>query len=314
MPQKLWKNFVKHQFVKICLSASIVSGLAMGTARAQSSIPDHPTVTIAGKSYTPLSVVTRNMGTEVEQTAPLGPYKIIDNVYYVGTKTLSSYLITTSAGNILMDTTYERNVPTIQKSVEKLGFKFSDIKFVLGNHAHVDHMEGDALVKELTGAQVVVMAEDAPALRNIKPGGKEHPIDRIIHDMDTLSLGGTTLTAHLTPGHTRGCTTWTMKAQEGGRTYDVVFHCSLRVSGQTKVLTPAIVAEFDRTYPLVRSIPCDVPLGDHPSQYGLNEKYAKMTSGGPNPFIDPAGCNLETDLEQAMFFASLLEQEQNSQH
>src|SRR6185312_8360914 len=130
------------------------------------------------------------------------PHHIIGNIYYVGLKTLSSFLVVTPQGDILIDTTYEKNVPTIAKSVEQLGFKFSDIKIILGNHAHGDHMEGDALAKQMTGAQVIAMAEDVPQLRGIKPGGKAHPIDKIIHDGDTVSLGGTVLTAHLTPGHT----------------------------------------------------------------------------------------------------------------
>ncbi len=155
-------------------------------------------------------------------------HKIIGNIYYVGTRTLSSFLIVTPQGNILIDSTYERNVQTIEKSVKQLGFKFSDIKILLGTHAHSDHQEGDALVKQMTGAQAMAMAEDVPALRAMTPGGKEHPIDKMLHDGETVTLGGTTLTAHLTPGHTRGCTTWTMKAQEGGKNYNVVIDCSLR--------------------------------------------------------------------------------------
>jgi metallo-beta-lactamase class B len=107
------------------------------------------------------------------------------------------------------------NVPTIEKSVKQLGFKFSDVKILLGNHAHADHQEGDALLKRMTGAQVMAMSEDAPAPRAIKPGGNDHPIDRVLHDGDSVTLGGTTLVAHLTPGHTHGCTTWTTKAREG---------------------------------------------------------------------------------------------------
>jgi metallo-beta-lactamase class B len=283
---------------------------AQGAGR-EAGPPDHPTIVVNGKTYTPASIVGRNMGSKEEQTTPVKPYKIISNVYYVGTQTLSSFLIVTPAGNILMNDTYESNVPIIKKSVEDLGFKFTDTKIVLGNHGHNDHMEGDALVKELTGAKVISMAEEVPALKALKPGGKEHPIDEIIHDGDSVSLGGTTLLAHLTPGHTRGCTTWTMKADDGGKTYDVVFHCSLRISGQNanKPIPPYIVSEFMRSFPIVRSLPCDVPLGDHPSQYSLQEKAAKMRPGGPNPFIDPMGCNIETDLEEAMFAAVLLEQE-----
>src|SRR2546428_6003019 len=207
--------------------------------------PDHPSVTVQGRTYTPRSILARNMGTPEDQTTQFPPHKIIGNIYYVGTRTLSSFLIVTPQGNILINSTYERNVPTIEKSVEQLGFKFSDIKILLGTHAHGDHQEGDAAVKQLTGAQVSMMAEDVPALRDMKPGGKEHPIDKMLHDGESVTLGGTTLVAHLTPGHTRGCTTWTMKAQEAGKNYNVVIDCSLR---PPTVLTPDITGEFNRTF------------------------------------------------------------------
>jgi metallo-beta-lactamase class B len=267
--------------------------------------PDHPSVTVKGQTYTPRSILGRNMGSPEDQTTAFPPHKIIGNIYYVGTRTLSSFLVVTPQGNILIDSTYERNVPTIEKSVQQLGFKFSDIKILLGSHAHGDHQEGDALVKEKTGAQVIIMAEDVPALRDIKPGNKEHPIDKILHDGESVTLGGTTLVAHLTAGHTRGCTTWTTRVTDGGKTYNVVINCSLR---SPTVLTPPIVNEFNRSFKLVRSLPCDVQLGDHPAQYNMQAKYAKLAAGGPNPFIDPATCNLETDIEEAMFKAILNEQ------
>jgi metallo-beta-lactamase class B len=197
-------------------------------------------------------------------------------------------------------------VPTIEKSVKQLGFQFSAVKILLGSHAHGDHQEGDALVKQMTGARVMAMAEDVPALRAIKPGGKEHPIDKVLRDGESVTLGGTTLVAHLTPGHTRGCTTWTTQAQEGGKTYNVVINCSLR---SPATLTPAIVDEFNRSFKLVRTLPCDVQLGDHPAQYNMQEKYAKLHKGGPNPFIDAASCQVETDIEEAMFHAILDEQQ-----
>jgi metallo-beta-lactamase class B len=268
--------------------------------------PDHPSVTVQGRTYTPRSILARNMGTPEDQTTQFPPHKIIGNMYYVGTRTLSSFLITTPQGNILINSTYERNVPTIQKSVEQLGFKFSDTKILLGTHAHGDHQEGDALVKQLTGAQVMAMAEDVPALRDMKPGGKEHPIDKMLRDGESVTLGGTTLVAHLTPGHTRGCTTWTMKAQDGGKTYNVVISCSLR---PPNVVTPSIADEFNRSFKLVRSLPCDILVGDHPAQYDMQAKHAKLRSGGPNPFIDAASCRLEADIEEAMFRAILAEQQ-----
>jgi metallo-beta-lactamase class B len=284
----------------------ILGIVTAGTAFAQQGGPDHPSVTVRGQVYTPRTILARNMGTNEDQTTQFPPHKIIANIYYVGTKTLSSFLLVTPQGNILMNSTYERNVPVIQKSVADLGFKFSDIKILLGNHAHGDHQEGDAMVKELTGAQVVTMAEDVDALKAIKPGGKEHPIDRVIHDGDSVTLGPMKLVAHLTAGHTPGCTTWTTTVRDGGKDYNVVFHCSLRAQGN---LTPAIVDMFNRSFRVVRALPCDVPLGDHGAQYSMQDKYAKLTSGGANPFIDKANCNLETDVQEAMFKATLAEQQ-----
>jgi metallo-beta-lactamase class B len=245
------------------------------------------------------------MGSVEDQTTAFPPHRIIDNIYYVGTRTLSSFLVTTPQGHVLIDSTYERNVQTIAKSVGDLGFKFSDVKILLGSHAHGDHQEGDSLVKQLTGAQVVVMAEDVPTLQAIKPGGKEHPIDRVVHDGETVALGGTTLVAHLTAGHTPGCTTWTMSASERGKSYNVVFACSLRAPA---VLTPPAVDAFNRTYRLVRSLPCDVPLGDHPAQYNMHAKHARLQARDSNPFIDPSGCTIEADIQEAMFKATLAEQ------
>jgi metallo-beta-lactamase class B len=292
------------------LAIAATLGSIVGTHQALGQgQPDHPSVTVRGKTYTPRSILARNMGTEADQTTQFAPHKVIGNVYYVGTRTLSSFLIVTPQGNILLDSTYERNVPVIQKSVADLGFKFSDVKILLGNHAHGDHQEGDALVKQLTGAEVIAMAEDVPALQAMKPGGKDHPIDRIIHDGDTVTLGDTTLVAHLTAGHTAGCTTWTMVAQDGGKAYNVVFHCSLRAQS---TLTPEIVDRFNRTFTVVRALPCDVPLGDHPAQYDMLEKYPRVSKGGANPFIDAANCNLETDIQEAMFRAALAEQRQTA--
>jgi len=288
------------------ISFAFVATMCAATVFAQAGGPDHPSVTVHGQVYTPRSILARNMGSAADQETQFPPHKIIGNIYYVGTKTLSSFLIITPQGNILIDSTYERNVPVIQKSVADLGFKFSDIKILLGNHAHGDHQEGDAKVKELTGAQVVAMAEDVDTLKAIKPGGKDHPIDRIIHDGDSVTLGNTKLVAHLTAGHTPGCTTWTTVVRDGGKDYNVVFHCSYR-AGAT--ISPEVARQFERTFKVARALPCDVPLGDHGAQYGMQEKYAKLKAGGPNPFIDKANCNLETDVQEAMFKATFAEQQ-----
>jgi metallo-beta-lactamase class B len=263
---------------------------------------DQPAVTVRGQTYTPRSILSRNMGTDEDQTTAFPPHKIAGNVYYVGTRTLSSFLVTTPAGNILINSTYERNVRTIETSVRQLGFTFSDIKILLGTHAHGDHQEGDALVKELTGAQVVAMAEDVPALEAIKPNGKAHPIDRMLRDGEAITLGGTTLVAHLTAGHTRGCTTWTMTTQEGGKDVNIVFACSYR---SPATVTPGIESELNRTFKVIRSLPCDVPLGDHPAQYNMAAKYARVKPGAPNPFLDPANCWVEAEIQEAMLRAQL---------
>src|SRR5437773_12569928 len=282
-----------------------VSARQAPAGRGRGNQEPGPTITVRGHTFTQLSLFQRNVGGPDDMTTPFPPHKVIGNIYYVGTKSLAAFLIVTPQGNILINSTYERNVPAIQKSVQQLGFKFSDIKILLGSHAHGDHQEGDAALKQLTGAQVMMMAEDVPALREMKPGGKEHPIDKILHDGESVTLGGTTLVAHLTAGHTRGCTTWTTKAQEGGKTYNVVINCSLR---PPNVLTPPITDEFNRSFKLVRSLPCDVQVGDHPAQYDMETKFAKLRSGGRNPFIDSASCRLEADIEEAMFHAILAEQ------
>jgi metallo-beta-lactamase class B len=271
----------------------------------QAAAPDHPSVTVQGSSFTPLSILRRNMGTAADQIEPFPPHRIIGNIYYVGSKTLSTFLVVTPQGNILLNTSFEANVSGIAKSVVQLGFRFTDTRIILGNHAHGDHMEGDALAKQMTGARVIVMAEDVPALAAIKPGGKRHPIDQVITDGDTVSLGGVTLTARLTAGHTRGCTTWTTTALEGDRTYNVVFGCSLRAP---TTVTPAIAAEFERSFKLAHALACDVPLGDHPAEYRMLEKYAQAKPGAPNPFIDPAGCTVEADIQEAVYHAILKEQ------
>jgi len=154
---------------------------------------------------------TRNVGNTEQQNKQFPPHKIIGNVYYVGTESLSSFLVTTPQGHILINSIFERNIPTIQDSVHKLGFKFEDIKILLGSHAHGDHQEGDGLVTKLTGARAMAMSEDIPLLQTMRsPGGVPRPNYEVLHDGSQVQLGNVTLTAHHAPGHTPGCTTWTM--------------------------------------------------------------------------------------------------------
>ena len=251
------------------LAASLAAGAAQAgpgqAGRGGGNQEPGPSVTVRGHTFTQQSLFRRNVGGARRHDDAVSAAQVIGNIYYVGTKSLAVFLIVTPQGNILINSTYERNVPAIQKSVEQLGFKFSDIKILLGSHAHGDHQEGDALVKQLTGAQVMAMAEDVPALEAMKPGGKAHPIDKVLHDGDSVTLGGTTLVAHLTPGHSRGCTTWTLKAQEGGKSYDVVIIGSFGTNPGFKLVNntevPGIADEFERAFKVARSLRCDVPLG-----------------------------------------------------
>jgi metallo-beta-lactamase class B len=240
---------------------------------------------------------------------PFPPHKIIGNVYYVGSDQLASFLITTPEGHILVNSSFESTVPVIRAAVEKLGFKFEDIKILVGSHAHRDHMEGDALVKELTKAQVMAMEQDVPALRRMQPGGKPHPIDRVLRDGDEVKLGGTTMVARLTAGHTPGCTTWTLKAQEGGRSYDVVISCSIGVNpGYVLVGNPdypRIADDYVRSFKVMRALPADVFLGAHGAFYGLTGKHAQLEKGGPNPFIDPDGFKRYVDRSEQAFLTML---------
>jgi metallo-beta-lactamase class B len=256
------------------------------------------------KPLMPEDLFRRNIGTKEQQHKQFPPHKIAGNLYYVGTESLASFLIVTPEGNILINSMYEQDVPTIRDSVEKLGFKFSDTKILLGSHAHADHQEGDAMVQELTGAKLMAMSEDIPALSKITPGGKPHKIDRVLHDGDTVTLGGMMLTAHLTPGHTRGCTTWSFKVSEGGKTYDVVIIGSVGVNPGYQLVNnkdvPNIADEYTRSFKVLRSLPCDIPLGSHPAMYNMAEKYARIGKG-PNPFVDPEGYKREIDINETAF-------------
>ena len=245
---------------------------------------------------------------------PFPPHKVMDNIYFVGTKELASFLIVTPQGNILMNSNYESSVPLLRASVEKLGFKFSDIKILIAGHAHPDHVEGDALVKELTGAQVVVGRLDAPATREFRPGGKEHPIDRLVDEGDTVTLGGTTLTAHVLPGHTKGCLAWTLDLKEDGKTYHALVECSL--NGQFLQYVgnkdyPNIAEDMRATYKKARTLPAELWVSSHASFYGLAAKYEKLQKrgpGDPNPFVDPQGYQAHVDEYEKTFEAALARQ------
>jgi len=252
---------------------------------------------------------------QTDWNAPFPPHRIMDNVYFVGTEALGTFLVTTPDGHILINSDFESTVPSIQRSVEALGFRFSDIRIILGSHAHGDHMEADALVKSMTGARVMAMEQDVPGLRAMRPGGKEHPIDRVLHDRDEVTLGGTTLVAHLTPGHTRGCTSWGLDVEEAGRTYHALIVCSFGVNPGYVLVDntdyPGIADDYRTTFAKARAMDVDVFLGSHGFFYGLAGKYAALQdrkAGDPNPFVDRAGFLAHVDAQERNFLNMLGEQ------
>jgi metallo-beta-lactamase class B len=250
---------------------------------------------------------------------PFPPYQVIDNVYYVGTNEIAQFLITTSAGHILLDSGFEAAVPRLRENIESLGFRYGDIKLLLTSHAHIDHVQAHALVRRQTGAGVVVASDDAAFVEN---GGKgetvfdgEHawtpcPVDRRVDDGDQVVLGATTLTAHLTPGHTKGATTWTMKVHHEGRALDVVFFPSANVNRGVRLLGnsryPNIAGDFARSFAIWKALPCDVFLADHGEFYGMKAKYERARENPPqNPFIDAAGYRAFIARAEALFLERL---------
>jgi alpha-glucosidase len=239
---------------------------------------------------------------QLDWFAPFPAHRIIGNVYYVGSKDLASYLITTPSGHILINSGFERTVPLIEASVRSLGFKMKDIKILLTSHAHSDHVAGHALARELTGARVFVMRGDEKVIASGGEGQylyganrwKPCPVDRVLEDGDEVSLGGVTLVAHRTPGHTRGCTTWTWTVEDGGKTHHVVVIGSPNVNPGYQLVNntayPEIAEDFASTFQTLKELPCDVFLGAHGGYYGMVEKHQRLKNGAKeNPFIDPDG-------------------------
>lgn len=256
-------------------------------------------------------------------TAPHPPFRIVGNVYYVGSKDLASYLITTPQGDILINSNLTSSVPLIRKNIEALGFRFSDVKILLISHAHFDHCAGSKLIKQLTGAKYMVMDRDVPV---VESGGRADfqygkslssrfpatKVDRALHDGDEVRLGDVVLVAHLTPGHTKGCTTWTMKVKDGGRVYNVVIVGSPNVNPGYNLVNsaayPTMAQDYELTFRTLKSLPCDVFLGAHGGYFGLEDKFERSKLEGVNAFVDPEGySSYVTEREQA-FRAELARQ------
>jgi len=242
-------------------------------------------------------------------------FKIAGNLYYVGTADLAVYLINTPQGNILINSDFPEDVPLIKKSIERLGFKYSDTKIILASHAHGDHDAAVGIIKKDTGARLMIMDADVAETESTRPGRPGAKVDRVLHDGDAVELGGSKLTAHLTPGHTKGCTTWTMQVDEGGKKLNAVIIGSPNVNAGYVLVGnknyPQIADDYVKTFRVLKSLPVDLFLGAHGAYFGMLAKVEKMKAGGPNPFIDPAGYKAYVSEREATFLKEWERQKQN---
>ena len=265
-------------------------------------------------------------------TTPIAPFRIADNLYYVGSQDLASYLVVTPKGNILINANLARSPSQIRASVEKLGYRWTDIKILLNSQGHFDHVGGAAEVIRETHAKNMVMDGDvsvvetgartdflapSPNIRNYTP---VH-VDRILRDEDTVTLGGVTLTAHKTAGHTRGCTTWTMRAhisgEPAGTLRNIVIVGGVGFWSEYHFVAtanhpasyPGIVQDFQHTFAVLRALPCDVFLGAHGGYFDMLTKLERYPQNGPRVFIDPVGYEHFVADAQKTFEQALTKQE-----
>jgi metallo-beta-lactamase class B len=258
-------------------------------------------------------------------TTPIAPFHISGNLYYVGSRDLAAYLVVTPKGNILINANLETSPPQIRQSIEKLGFHYADTKILLSSQAHYDHAAGAAKILSETHAQHMVMDGDVDV---IKSGGVtdydqslEHfppaRVDRILHDNDTVTLGGTTITAHKTAGHTKGCTSWTMQTKEGSRTLNVVIVGGWGINPGVRLVPsqgkpasyPSIATDFDHTFATLAALPCDIFLGAHGVYFDMLAKLARIPKGGDAVWIDPAGYHRELSEHEATYRKQLATQQ-----
>jgi metallo-beta-lactamase class B len=302
------------------LSRLILFGSALAFASGLFALTNRAPVKVAQGNATPANAAPPG---SPDWSEPFPPHRMIGNIYYVGSRGLASYLITTPAGHILINSNLKTSVPLIRESIEKLGFQFKDVKILLISHAHFDHDGGSAEFKKLTGAKYMVMDADVGV---VESGGKtdfqygdeptlsypETTVDRVLHDGEEVKLGDTTLTAHKTAGHTRGCTTWTLKVREAEKTYDVVIVGSPNVNPGYKLVNneryPEIADDYASGFRVLKSLNCDVFLGAHGSYYDMEAKYAKLKADRPNPYIDPAGYKSYVAEREQTFLSELQKQ------
>jgi metallo-beta-lactamase class B len=262
---------------------------------------------------------------KVKWNTPTEPFKMIGNVYYVGTDGLASYLITSPQGHILVDTVMPEATSQIKANIEKLGFKVTDIKYLVNTHAHIDHTGGLAEMKQASGAQMIAGEADKPLLEGgYYPGAQEDAalafppvkVDRTVREGDTVSVGGVTLTARETPGHSPGCTSWEFAVKDGDATRSVLIFCSGTVALNRLVTNPTysgIVTDYRKTFARAKDMKVDVLLAPHPEMYRMQDKRAMLSDGAPNPFVNPGEFNAYAATLEKAFEDALAKQTADAQ-
>ncbi len=248
-----------------------------------------------------------SLGERTLRNQPFHPFRMIGNIHYVGPAGTSSFLITTDEGAFLLDGGLRESAPIIMANIETLGFRLEDIKYILNSHVHFDHAGGLEAVRRRSGATVVASEGDAPWLRLGGPDVPSVTVGQIIGEGGELRLGDTTMVARITPGHTPGCTTWTTTVVEAGVPYRVVFYCSTSMS-QPLVNNrqyPTVVADFERSFAVLRAMPSDVFLGAHPEFFDMAGKRRRLGQEGLNPFIDPTALLAHVEQSERQFRATL---------
>ncbi len=261
------------------------------------------------------------MAHDPQWDAPSEPFRIAGNVYSVGTEGIGVYLITSSAGHILLDGATQKGAAVVEANIKALGFKLKDVKYILETHAHYDHVGGIAKLKADTGAAFVASAGDRKALESgAHDGDNENgparfpaiKVDRVIGDGERLVLDGISVKAHLTPGHTKGCTTWTTDVEEKGVTYSVLFYCSASVAGNALVgnkAHPDIVADYRKSFATFKSLKADIPLTNHPFQIDMVKKRAAQKAGKADAFVDREALPKLVAAQEQAFDAELKRQQ-----
>ena len=296
------------------LAALLVAGASAAIALAQGQPPDQPAVTVRGQTYTPRSILARNMGTEADQTTAFPPHRVIGNIYYVGTNSLATFLIATPQGHILIDTGTQKMAAVVFPNIVKLGYKPADIKLMLISHAHYDHMETMETIRRITGATVAALEAEVPALvsghdlsSNETWGQEPIQVGRVLKSGDDVTLGGSTIKVIWTPGHTLGAAAYFINTQENGRAYQIVFGGPPGpITGDAKYDTRP--EDAFNSYKALRALNPDILISGHPQNLLKGKLDALWANKRPSPLaLQPGQWTKMIDDSEANFRKRLAE-------